>query len=771
MKNKIRVALKSVLFSPLILFSLPSHSQQLNTSTQLLDSMRIAVPEMANRSISFTNKESAYYYTQSHQTNHQEYAWFEGMNIAKNRVFGGYNLFADGRLLSNQNAQVWVYPYKMVREHLGQISEELWMIDYKNIIEVSLTGPKQSIGIALKGKGIRYVNTIGDMAFFTPVEGKYVIAVSSKIEQSIQVQDLQVITSAKAGGFYIAVGKTNEEAIALIRETRAHNLALKSERAKRMQDLLTNKVYTTSGNDSLAVALNWLEITTDQLLTHQQGYGIYAGLPWFNEYWGRDEFISLPGAALVTGQFAVAKKILQSFAKYQQIDPASKYFGRVPNIVNPSNIDYHTTDGTPRFIIGLQDYVKYSGDVSLIKELYPNVKNSIEGALKYWVDDKGYLLHEDNETWMDARDANLVSYSPRGSRANDIQALWYKQLLAGVYFARYMKDATNEQKWQRMADKVKSNFAKDYTDANHSYLADRLTKEGKADFTLRPNQLFALDMISNTGLKGQVLSKTWQELVYPWGVATLDKHDPFFHPFHLTNDYPKDEAYHNGTIWPWLNGIAMQRMIEAEQAETAYQLFKNMNWQALNLGVVGGLGENLDAFPHKGQKWPKLTGAYLQAWSNAEQLRVWYQYFLGIRPDMTNHQLVLAPRIPAEVTDLHYNFFAGNELYKASYEGGKMQTYTYQFGPTPLTTVVDIYPYAINKLDVAPNSILQIIVADNELTLKMQNKQGKVLQQVKTTPSKTRISQDGLYQQQLEHIQFAKPDDLSNHKVIKDLLQ
>lgn len=183
---------------------------------------------------------------------------------------------------------------------------------------------------------------------------------------------------------------------------------------------------------------------------------------------------------------------------------------------------------------------------------------------------------------------------------------------------------------------------------------------------MRPNQLFALDLIEDRHYKDRVVRTAWEELVYPWGVASLDRHHPFFHPYHLTSHYHKDQAYHNGTVWLWLNGIAMQRMIESGQKETAYQLFKNMNWQALNLGVVGGLTENMDAYPEEGKDWPKLTGAYLQAWSNSEQLRVWYQHFLGIQPDLINNMLTLAPRIPEQIKELTYNIKVGNGRIDAS---------------------------------------------------------------------------------------------------------
>ncbi|WP_082455715.1 amylo-alpha-1,6-glucosidase [Hymenobacter sp. AT01-02] len=393
----------------------------------ILETMKIAVPAQANRSVSFTNKAAAYYFTQTHETNHPEYAWFEGLNVAKNRVFGGYDLFVGTQKLDNRTADVVVYPHKLVRQHGPTFTEELCLLDQRNVLEVRLRGAAQPLGIALKGDNVRFLREQNHVAFFSAREGKFLIAVAPLQPQAITVQGQQVAGATE--GYYLAVGENEAAATVLVEEAQRNATTLKKARQERMRQYLLTNTYLTSTSDSLTLALRWLATTMDQLVTRQQGDGIYAGLPWFNEYWGRDEFISLPGAVLVTGQFATAKQILLSFANYQQLDKTSRYYGRVPNIVNPSNIDYHTTDGTPRFIIELQDYVQYSGDTSLIRQLYPAVKASIAGALQHWVDEKGYLLHEDNETWMDARDANLVSFTPRGTRANDIQALWYQQLL------------------------------------------------------------------------------------------------------------------------------------------------------------------------------------------------------------------------------------------------------------------------------------------------------------------------------------------------------
>lgn len=600
------------------------------------------------------------------------------------------------------------------------------------------------------------------------MEGDWIIAVSSKNIQPLSIDNGIITSSGNSDGFYIAVGKSAAEATALIQDAQKHAARWKADRVKRMEDFLNHNVYVDSSPESLTLALNWLNLTMDQLVTRQQGEGIYAGLPWFNEYWGRDQFIALPGAALVNGQFETAKHILLSFAEFQDTEESSRTFGRVPNILAPQNIDYHTTDGTPRFIIQLQDYVKYSGDTAIITQLYPAVQNSIEGSIRNWVDDKGYLTHKDNETWMDARDAELNSYSPRDTRANDIQALWYNQLRAGVYFAEVMNDQENAAKWDAIAENLKGNFELDFRDQAHPYLADRLTAEGEAEFSLRPNQLFALDMLEDSEFKSKVIRTAWEELAYPWGVASLDRQHPLFHPFHLTELYHKDEAYHNGAVWTWLNGIAMQRMIEAGQPETAYKLFRNMNWQALNLGVVGGLSENLDAYPQEGEDWAKLTGAYLQAWSNAEQLRVWYQYFLGIQPDMIRRTLTLAPRIPEEIKDLHYQVKVGDGSINATYSAeASGQTYQYSFNGIGLTVIIDILPFEIARIEVESNTMLEINRTGHTLKITQRDAEDKIITDATIPLSEERTRWQSQSDQIFKDVKFAEPLPLNTHPVMR----
>ena len=73
-------------------------------ATVELDDLAVKVTASENRAVSFTNKQSAYYYTQTHRNDHPEHAWFRGLNIAGRRVFNDYQLSIDGVALDPMTA-------------------------------------------------------------------------------------------------------------------------------------------------------------------------------------------------------------------------------------------------------------------------------------------------------------------------------------------------------------------------------------------------------------------------------------------------------------------------------------------------------------------------------------------------------------------------------------------------------------------------------------------------------------------------------------------
>ena len=616
------------------------------------DSIGVEVMAEENREYSYTDKKSGYWYGNTHSVASE---WYSGWNMAKKRVLADYTLSADGKTLERSEAGCTVYPDRLVRRWPDAV-ETFRMMDNLPIIHIEVETDAQETSISMDGTLISDSYPKDDKTFFIPYEAP----------------DMRIMLGSDGKKGFVLTYGTEDECQSLYAGFMENGDEMAKTRKDRINSLVTEYNPTKSNLPELDKALNWITITMDELITEQQGNGIYAGLPWFNEYWGRDMFISFPGACLVTGQFDVAKKILKDFVELQDTNPESETYGRIPNRANLEGILYNTTDGTPRLVIQALEVARYSGDTEFLHELYPAIKMSIDASIRNYTDEKGYLTHADADTWMDVK-RNGIPGSPRGNRANDIQALWYAQLVAGSEIAAMMDDMGSAEEWSGLAVHMASNFERDYCNKEESYIYDHLNTDGSADVQFRPNQLYCFDLIGDDDFKQKVTRRTWEELVYPWGVASLAQWDSQFHPQHENwHYYHKDDAYHNGTIWLWNNGIAMQRMIEYGQVDAAWELFKNMNRQALHEGAVGSLAENADAHPREGQDWVKRSGTFLQAWSNAEHLRVWYQHFLGIRPDLLNGIIVVEPRLPLEITDLETSVMIGNGTLHYKYADGKI---------------------------------------------------------------------------------------------------
>ena len=93
---------------------------------------------------------------------------------------------------------------------------------------------------------------------------------------------------------FIALDSTESAVISLLAKAHSILKTWLAERQQRMERLISELNYFESSDTRLTQAIRWNILTLDQLITRQTGYGIYAGLPWFNDYWGRDLFISLP---------------------------------------------------------------------------------------------------------------------------------------------------------------------------------------------------------------------------------------------------------------------------------------------------------------------------------------------------------------------------------------------------------------------------------------------------------------------------------------------
>ena len=461
----------------------------------------------------------------------------------------------------------------------------------------------------------------------------------------------------------------------------AVNNALQQHSENIYQFLTCNFLWTNDTEYNRA--LMWARLASQTFVTHEYGTGIWAGLPWFKDCWGRDTFIALSGTSLINNKLEDAKAIISNFAVMQMKDKTSKNYGRIPNrVTSKTDFIYNTTDGTPWMIKAIWQYLNTSGDIEFVDTIYPVVQRYIEGVEKYYQDHTELMCHRDPDTWMDAKIEGKIPWSPRGDRANDIQALWFTSLISAAEIAKLAGDFNTAALWLKKARRVKKQFLALFWQKETQSLADHIDRHGVASTQVRPNQLMTLTIpdkfkLIPDRLGAKIVKNSVEQLLFPWGICSLSQNDPYFHPYHDNQQaYHKDAAYHNGTVWGWNAGFTVTALSRFGQQSMAYQLSKNLAHQILHQGHRGTMSENLDAWQHKPQNLVE-TGTYAQAWSVSEFARNAQQDYLGFRPELLRDRLVLSPKIPSEWSQFSAQvpFAKGDSLQISYQKDGHIETF------------------------------------------------------------------------------------------------
>lgn len=439
-----------------------------------------------------------------------------------------------------------------------------------------------------------------------------------------------------------------------------------------------------TGSNAFNKALTYSILVGASFIMSKNGMiGLWAGYPWFDNSWGRDTFIALPGIAFVTGRFEQAAHIIGNFLKYQDTDSSSSTYGRIPNVIlDEKHIQYNTGDATPLFIRELYEYFLYTGDVTTIMSMWNNIILAIDSVYMAKKDENNFICNDDADDWMDARIAGKEAYSPRGDKQVEIQVLWFVALHVVINIAdEIVKRSENykpvvenidmeklkqkRNQYQIEADKLLRSFREYFITSDPPYIYDHLNCDGTPDLKVRPNVLLAIyynDLVNiprlidrNCGL--MAFKYVVKQNVFEHGVASLSKEDEDFHPVHITKSYHKDAAYHNGMIWGWLSGPFVHVAAQYGLENFAFKHTKLLSNEILNGATPGSLSELFDPLRIDGAV--HSSGTYSQAWSISEFTRAFYQDYMGIRPDLPHRKLYFYPRYPVELDDFKANIRYG----------------------------------------------------------------------------------------------------------------
>jgi len=420
-----------------------------------------------------------------------------------------------------------------------------------------------------------------------------------------------------------------------IRNTQYDIEAVREDLREHQNSIIAAAVRRTPHGGTTDGELRKLCLAADQFITKRQPQSegreprttILAGFPWFAD-WGRDAFIALPGLLLSTSRLEEAKSVLTAFA-------AAADEGMIPNRFDDYSATayFNSIDASLWFINAAFQYLNATGDKeTFTQQLLPVIRciiDSYQNGTRFGIcADADGLITAGNEqtqlTWMDAK-YDGVAITARCGKAVEINALWYNSLCWLAQFYDH-QDIENAKHYHAMADKVKTSFCKLFWNKTAGYLYDCILPDGSADASFRPNQIFAVSLpFSPLSAQQQrsVVDAVQKNLLTPFGLRTLNAQDSHYKGIYEGPQKQRDEAYHQGTIWPYLLGPFVESYLKVngfsrKSKKKAAEFIRPLLQHLTEDGCLGQLCEIFDGdAPHK----PR--GCIAQAWSVAELIRAY----------------------------------------------------------------------------------------------------------------------------------------------------
>ncbi len=453
------------------------------------------------------------------------------------------------------------------------------------------------------------------------------------------------------GAVAFATGNTPDEAASRARRSLGRRDAMLAQRAERLVSVLERPTIRTEDED-FNRALDWARLSLEELVTEDStGLRLASGLPGTDAPVGRSTLAALDGAFLATGEWERARRLLTTFGRAQRRDRRIDRFGRIPNEFADGRPQFTTIDATPLWVGAVGDYLRTTGDRSLITdngaEFWTRTVYAVRGLYDDTASPDGFLSNRPGETWVQPFDGR--GRTPRANRVAEAQGRFYRALRAMQPVALIMGQIsgrpTSAQAYGDSAAALQRRF--EQTFVRDDRLADFVAQSGQPDGRPRPSALLALrDLDLDPATERRILQRLTDELAYPYGVSTLPQSDSLFYPYLDAADfYEPGAARYDGTVWTWLSGPLVSLLVEQGAAAEAYEQTEALQRLILDRGVVGAAAENLDAHPHEGETEPDLGGAPVQPWTLAEFIRNAYQDYAGIRYRSGN-TVVLEPHLP-----------------------------------------------------------------------------------------------------------------------------
>lgn len=294
-----------------------------------------------------------------------------------------------------------------------------------------------------------------------------------------------------------------------------------------------------------------------------------AGVPWFVTLFGRDSITT--AMQMLAFSPRMANQTLRLLASYQgtkRDDWRDETPGKILHELRigelarmgeiPHTPYYGSIDATPLFVILMAEYLRWTGDFALFREL----RGHIDRALA-WIESEeqrgegGYITYDCasgkgliNQGWKDSGDG-IVQAS--GALAEppialaEVQGYAYRARLSIAAAYEREGDATTAQRLRDAAAALRARFNRDFwLERERTYVLGR-QRGGRPLDVVASNAGQTLwsgiaEAAQAAGTRDRLMAR---DMFSGWGIRTLSARERRFNPV----------GYHLGTVWPHDNAM------------------------------------------------------------------------------------------------------------------------------------------------------------------------------------------------------------------------